>query len=262
ANREGLRSRVYTCPAGFSGDYNFLISRSWGTVAQNKVTVKIRTNVGTDNERSAVEIIELKDDQDVGFTVQLDQGRRQEEVKEEILTAAAALNQLQARSARELSQRVAAFQDSKARAEAIGSNVAQDQSAKYVSGYKAEKAVENENLDAPQISYVEPDPGHMPIISYISLGAGFSTSAGVSGDRRYVLVAPQPMFSQLLRMFTYNSSSGSSSSSGGGYGGGYGNNGNNGGYGNNNGGGYGNNNNRGGGYGNNNNNNNNRNNNW
>ena len=247
ANREGLRSRVYTCPAGFSGDYNFLISRSWGTVAQNKVTVKIRTNVGTENEHSAVEIIELKDDQDVGFTVQLDQGRRQEEVKEEILTAAAALNQLQARSARELSQRVAAFQDRQARAEAIGSNVAQDQAAKYVSGYKAEDAVENENLDAPQITYVEPDPGHMPIISYISLGAGFSTSAGVSGDRRYVLVAPQPMFSQLLRMFTYNSSSGNSSSSGGGYGGGYGNN--------NNGGGYGNNNNRGGGYGNNNNNN-------
>ncbi len=261
ANREGLRSRVYTCPAGFSGDYNFLISRSWGTVAQNKVTVKIRTNVGTDKEHSAVEIIELKDDQDVGFTVQLDQGRRQEEVKEEILTAAAALNQLQARSARELSQRVAAFQDRKARAEAIGSNVAQDQANKYVSGYKAEDAVENENLDAPQITYVEPDPGHMPIISYISLGAGFSTSAGVSGDRRYVLVAPQPMFSQLLRMFTYNSSSGSSSSSGGGYGGGYGNNNNGGGYGggygnNNNGGGYGNNNNRGGGYGNNNNNNN------
>ena len=262
ANREGLRSRVYTCPAGFSGDYNFLISRSWGTVAQNKVTVKIRTNVGTDNEHSAVEIIELKDDQDVGFTVQLDQGRRQEEVKEEILTAAAALNQLQARSARELSQRVAAFQDRSARAEAISSNVAQDQAAKYVSGYKAEDAVENENLDAPQITYVEPDPGHMPIISYISLGAGFSTSAGVSGDRRYVLVAPQPMFSQLLRMFTYNSSSGSSSSSGGGYGGGYGNNnggGYGGGYGNNNngggyGGGYGNNNNRGGGYGNNNNN--------
>ncbi len=260
ANREGLRSRVYTCPAGFSGDYNFLISRSWGTVAQNKVTVKIRTNVGTDNEHSAVEIIELKDDQDVGFTVQLDQGRRQEEVKEEILTAAAALNQLQARSARELSQRVAAFQDRSARADAIGSNVAQDQAAKYVSGYKAEDAVENENLDAPQIAYVEPDPGHMPIISYISLGAGFSTSAGVSGDRRYVLVAPQPMFSQLLRMFTYNSSSGSSGSSYGGGNGGYGNN-NGGGYGggygnNNNGGGYGNNNNRGGGYGNNNSNNN------
>ncbi len=259
ANREGLRSRVYTCPAGFSGDYNFLISRSWGTVAQNKVTVKIRTNVGTENERSAVEIIELKDDQDVGFTVQLDQGRRQEEVKEEILTAAAALNQLQARSARELSQRVAALQDAKARAAAIGSNVAQDQANKYVSGYKAEDAVENENLDAPQISYVEPDPGHMPIISYISLGAGFSTSAGVSGDRRYVLVAPQPMFSQLLRMFTYNSSSGSSGSSYGGGNGGYGNNNNGGGYGggygnNNNGGGYGNNN-RGGGYGNNNNNN-------
>ena len=258
ANREGLRSRVYTCPAGFSGDYNFLVSRSWGTVAQNKVTVKIRTNVGTDKERSAVEIIELKDDQDVGFTVQLDQGRRQEEVKEEILTAAAALNQIQARSALELSQRVAAFQDRQARAEAIGSNVAQDQAAKYVSGYKAENAVENENLDAPQISYVTPDPGHMPIISYISLGAGFSTSAGVSGDRRYVLVAPQPMFSQLLRMFTYNSSSGSTGSSGGGYGGGYGNNnggGYGGGYGNNNGGGYGggygNNNNRGGGYGNN-----------
>ncbi len=254
ANREGLRRRVYSCPVGFSGDYNFMISRSWGTVAQNKVTVKIRSNVGTDKERSAVEIIELPEDQDVGFTVQLDQGRRQEEVKEEILTAAAALNQIQARSAQDLSKRVAAFQDRKARSEAIDANVSQDQAEKYVSGYKAENAAEVENFDAPQVAYVTPDPGHMPIIGTIPLGAGFSTSAGVSGDRRYVLVAPQPMFMQLIRMFTYNTYSGSSSS--GGYGnngnGNYGGNNNGGNYGNNNGGNYGGNNNRGGNYGNNN----------
>ena len=67
-----------------------------------------------------------------------------------------------------------------------------------------------------------PDPGYYPVIQYAMSGAMFSTSAGISGDRRYVLLAPIPSFSQILKMFTYNSQDGSTSSGGGYGGGGYG----------------------------------------
>ena len=241
ANRQGKRTRVYSCPMGFAGDYNFLVTRSWGTVAQNKVTVNIKTNVGTEKERSATQVFDLAGDEAL-FTVQLAEGRRSEEVKEELLAASALMNQMQIRTARELAQRAAAYQSGKAHNEARESSAIQSKAEEYVSSYKADETKADE--DAPEIAYVTPDPGHMPVIDYIDLGAGFTTSAGVSGDRRYVLIAPMPQFSQMLKMFTYNSSDGSSSSSSGGYGnnsnGGYGgNSGYGGGRGGMNGGGYG-----------------------
>ena len=195
----------------------------------------------TEKERSATQVFDLAGDEAL-FTVQLAEGRRSEEVKEELLAASALMNQMQIRTARELAQRAAAYQSGKAHNEARESSAIQSKAEEYVSSYKADETKADE--DAPEIAYVTPDPGHMPVIDYIDLGAGFTTSAGVSGDRRYVLIAPMPQFSQMLKMFTYNSSDGSSSSSSGGYGnnsnGGYGgNSGYGGGRGGMNGGGYG-----------------------
>ena len=215
-NRKGIRTRAYVCPMGFSGEYNFLVTKSWGEVAQNKVTVKIMTNVGTENEHSDVQVFEMKDDEAL-FSVDLVEGRRSEEVKEEILTAAAMMNQLQVRNSNELMRLANAYKSNKARNEARESNTLQTKVNEYASSYKAEEQTTNE-ADAPQIAYVTPEPGYYPVIDYLDLGAGFTTSAGISGDRRYVLVAPMPNFSQLIKMFTYNSGDGSSGSSGG-YGG-------------------------------------------
>ncbi len=227
-NREGLRTRMYACPMGFTGEYNFLVSRTWGTVAQNKVTVTIRTNVGTEEERVGVQVFELEGDEAL-FTVNLESGRRSEEIKEEILTASAMMNQLQTRSAKELGDRVAAYRSASAENSAINSNRLQAASNEYVSSYKADQATAEDAEKVPQITYSVPEPGQMPVISQFTLGAGFTVAAGISGDRRYVLLNPQPMFQGLVKMFTYNSSDGSSSTS---YGGG--NNNGNGGYGGNN----------------------------
>ena len=235
-NRKGVRTRAYTCPMGFSGEYNFLVSKSWGEVAQNKVTVKIMTNVGTENEHSDTQVFDMTEDEAL-FSVELVEGRRSEEVKEEILTAAAMMNQLQVRNANELSRLANAYKSNKARNEARESNTLQTRANEYVSSYKSEEQTSAAESDVPQIAYVTPDPGYYPVISYLSLGAGFTTSAGISGDRRYVLVAPMPQFTQLIKMFTYNSGDGSSGGSSGGYGGGggmnggYGGGGMNGGYG-------------------------------
>ena len=225
-NRKGVRTRTYVCPMGFSGEYEFLISKSWGEIAQNKVTVKIMTNVGSENEHESVKVFDMTND-DALFAVDLVEGRRSEEVKEEVLTATAMLNQLQIRNANELSRLAEAFKSGKARNEARESNALQARANEYVSSYKSDERKTSDGSDVPQVTYVTPEPGYMPVISYASSGASFSTSAGISGDRRYVLLAPTPYFSQILKMFTYNSSDGSTSSGGGygnsgGYGGGYG----------------------------------------
>ncbi|MBR6387233.1 MAG: hypothetical protein IKS14_03165, partial [Thermoguttaceae bacterium] len=205
------------CPMGFAGDYNFVITKSWGDLVQNKVTVNMMTNVGTKFEKSETQVVEMKGDE-VAFGVNLLAGRRNEEVKEEILNASAMIEQLQRRTSSELSKMAKAVESTSARNEATATNSAQSRASEYASSYKRSESEKNSELDAPQITYVEPDPGYYPVISTTYTGAGFSTSAGVSGDRRYVLVAPSPMFSQLLKMFTYNSQDGGSYGSNGGYG--------------------------------------------
>ena len=220
-NRKGVRSRTYVCPMGFSGEYQFLISKSWGEIAQNKVTVKITTNVGSENEHESVKVFDMTDN-DALFAVDLVEGRRSEEVKEEVLTATAMLNQIQIRNANELSRLAEAFKSGKARNEARESNTLQTRANEYVSSYKADEKKTTDESDVPAITYVTPEPGYYPVISYAQSGASFSTSAGISGDRRYVLLAPTPYFSQILKMFTYNSADGSTSSGGGYGGGGYG----------------------------------------
>ncbi|MBQ4204264.1 MAG: hypothetical protein II655_11255, partial [Thermoguttaceae bacterium] len=226
----------YVCPMGFSGEYNFLIEKQWGDLARNQVLVKIMTNVGTENEHGQVLPVELTDDQ-AAFTVKLDKGRRQEEIKEDVLNAATVMEQLQIRTSNELTKLAKAYESSKAHNEARSANTLQSAASEYASSYKKPEATSAET-DAPKITYVEPDPGYYPVISTTYNGAGFTTSAGISGDRRYVLVAPSPTFIQLLKMFTYNSQDGSTggygNNSGGGYGGGMG-----GGYGGGMGGGYG-----------------------
>ena len=220
-NRKGVRSRTYVCPMGFSGEYEFLISKSWGEIAQNKVTVKIMTNVGSENEHESVKVFDMTDDEAL-FSVDLVAGRRSEEVKEDVLTANAMLNQLQIRNANELTRLAEAFKSGKARNEARESNTLQARANEYVSSYKSDERKTSDDGDAPEITYVTPDPGYYPVIQYAMSGAMFSTSAGISGDRRYVLLAPIPSFSQILKMFTYNSQDGSTSSGGGYGGGGYG----------------------------------------
>ena len=225
------RSQTYVCPMGFSGQYDFLIKKSWGDLAQNKVTVLISTNVGTKNQHQNLIPVELNDEGKAEFTVDLAEGRRLEEEKEEILNAAAMIEQMQIRTNAELSKLAKAAESRVAHNENRASGDVQSKASEYASSYKRSDSKEIKELDEPQITYLEPDPGYYPVISTTYTGAGFTTSAGISGDRRYVLVAPSPTFSQLLKMFTYNSQDGGSY---GGNGGGYG--GNSGGYG---GGGYG-----------------------
>ena len=220
--KEGERCKVYSCPVGFSGEYNIIVSRTWGELPQNKVTVNIVTNIGTENEKSATYPLDLSEGKAM-FTVNLESGRRTEEEKSEVLAASALIDQAQAKSRREIAEKVKAFQSYKAKAAASRAADNQSYSASYRNGEK-ETATDQPDPEftAPEIQYtLGADSGYMPIISYVNVGAQMQPSLGVTPDRRYLLIQPNAQFSGMLRMFQYNTSSGGGTS-GGGYGGGMG----------------------------------------
>ncbi|MGI5832431.1 MAG: hypothetical protein ACOX6D_07870 [Thermoguttaceae bacterium] len=219
AQHEGERCKVYTCPMAFTGNYDVIVSRTWGDLPQGKVTVNIITGIGTENEKTASYPLELKDGK-AGFTVELENGRRSEEVKQELLTATALVEQLRVKTNKEISERVKAYQDRSARAAAARAAENQSYAASYTTGEKEPEKQPDTDFTTPEFQYtLGTDSGYMPVISTISVGAQMQPNLGVTPDRRYVLISPNAAFSGMLRMFQYNTSSGGGMS-GGGFGGG------------------------------------------
>ena len=215
---EGERCKVYTCPMAFTGNYDVIVRRSWGELPQGKVTVNIITGIGTENEKVATYPLELKEGK-AGFTVELENGRRSEEVKQELLTASALVEQLRVKTDKEISEKVKAYQTRSAKAAATRAAENQNYAASYTKeGAEPEKKPETD-FTTPELQYtLGADSGYMPVISTISVGAQMQPNLGVTPDRRYVLISPNAAFSGMLRMFQYNTSSGGGMS--GGYGGG------------------------------------------
>ncbi len=223
---EGERCKVYTCPMAFTGNYDVIVRRSWGELPQGKVTVNIISGIGTENEKVATYPLDMKEGK-AGFTVELENGRRSEEVKRELLTASALVEQLRVKTDKEISEKVKAYQTRSAKASAARTAANQNYAASYTQeGKTTEKNPETE-FTTPELQYtLGADSGYMPVISTISVGAQMQPNLGVTPDRRYVLISPNAAFSGMLRMFQYNTSSGGgmsgSSYGGGGLSGGYG----------------------------------------
>ncbi|MDO5567482.1 MAG: hypothetical protein Q4G59_12545, partial [Planctomycetia bacterium] len=225
--KDGRRVRVYTCPMGYNGEYSILVSRSWGTLPQNKVGIHIITNAGTDHEHNASYTLELKNDQ-ACFAINLENGRRQEDVKQEVLTAAALVNQMQVHNQRQLAEKVRQYQDSRVASSARQASETQVAASGYKSAYQTKDGVKsvagvqgvkgrNAEYSMPEVQYTQ-NAGYMPIIQSFPVGLGWQitpNSVVVTDARRYVLLSGPPQFTGLLRMFTYNTADGSSSSMGG-----------------------------------------------
>ena len=217
--REGERCKVYTCPMAFTGNYDVIVRRSWGKLPQGKVTVDIITGIGTDNEKIATYPLDLKDGK-AGFTVELANGRRSEEVKQELLTASALVEQLRVKTDKEISEKVKAYQTRSAKAAASRAAENQNYAASYTKEGKEPERNPETDFTTPDLQYtLGADSGYMPVISTISVGAQMQPNLGITPDRRYVLISPNAAFSGLLRMFQYNTASGVSGSFGGGGGG-------------------------------------------
>ena len=220
--KEGVRSKTYVCPVAFNGEYNVLVSKTWGDLPQNKVKVVITTCIGTEYEKTAEYPLDMEAGKAL-FSVNMEHGRRSEEVKQEMLTAAALMNQMIIQNDRQTAEKVRQYQDRKAKADSRRAAANQN----YVSSYQQENGSESNAADesrfaTPEVKYtLDPDSGYMPVINFLSLGATFSPQLGITPDRRYLLINPNQSFSGLVRMFQYNTYGGTQGGGGtGGMGGG------------------------------------------
>ncbi|MDO5580397.1 MAG: hypothetical protein Q4G69_04640, partial [Planctomycetia bacterium] len=227
--KEGQRIRVYTCPMGFDGEYTVLVSKSWGTLPQNKVGVRITTNAGSVKEHSAFYTVPLKEDK-ACFGIILEGGRRKEELKQEILTADALVNQMAIHNQRVLTQKVDQFKDNQAAGSARNANqsLVASKDGNYQSSYKYQPADtaapsgKNAGYSMPEVQYAG-DAGYMPVISFYNVGAGMMlqpNSLVPMDSRTYVRFTNDTMFTGLFKMFTYTVAGGAMNDVSGGMGGG------------------------------------------
>ena len=199
---DGYRE-VYVCPEGFSGTYRMLLRRIWGQVTAGKVTVDICTNYGSENEKHIRKQIPLGA-KDAMVIFDVPDGRRNDQLAEHQV-ASVARNQIAVNNAI-LAQQLNTLTDSAA-----------VQQLRYArSGMRS----------AGGGNFI-PNPlglplgrrggvGFRPVLTTLPEGANMSATVVVSADRRYVRVTPNPLFSQILDVKTFNFATGGSGNSNGG----------------------------------------------
>ena len=175
----GSLSETYVCPEGFNGTYRVLIRRVWGKVAAGKVTVDVYSHYGTPQQKHLRDQVALGD-QDSLVKFDLTDGRRKEPLAEQQLANAAA-GQVAVNQA-VLAQQLGALPGS----QSAGINLAA--SRRGLIG----------------IPFIQQAVGYMPVITNIPSGARLGISGVISADRRYVRVTPQPFFSQIGQVTTFN----------------------------------------------------------
>ena len=58
--------------------------------------------------------------------------------------------------------------------------------------------------------------GYRPVLTFINQGTFMSATSVISGDRRYVFIAPQPTFRDIIAVDTFNTFTGGTTTGGGG----------------------------------------------
>ncbi len=181
-------SETYVCPEGFSGQYRILLKRVWGKVTAGKVTVDVYTNYGTDKEKKLRKQVELGTEDALGTFI-LAGGRRTEPLAEEQVAQAARTHIAIGNTI--LAQQLNMLENSDA---ALAYAVAQS------------RAVRDGRILVPGLRGAV---GFRPEITLLPEGASLSvTSAVISADRRYVRITPQPFFSSIGQVRTFNFATG------------------------------------------------------
>jgi hypothetical protein len=182
-------SETYVCPEGFSGQYRILLKRVWGKVTAGKVTVDVYTNYGTDQQKKLRKQVELGTEDALGTFILAD-GRRTEPLAEEQVAQAARTHIAIGNTI--LAQQLNMLENSDA---ALAYAVAQS------------RAVRDGRILVP--GGLRGAVGFRPEITLLPEGATLSvTSAVISADRRYVRITPQPFFSSIGTVRTFNFATG------------------------------------------------------
>ena len=177
---QGL-SETYVCPEAFNGTYRVTIRRVWGKVTAGKVTVDVYSHYGTSEQKHLRDQIPVGDaDSLVVFDIQ--DGRRKEPLAEQQLANAAA-GQIA------VNQAILA------------------QQLNSLAGAQSGGAGNNFGLSRQGllgIPFIRQAVGYQPVIQQIPSGARLSVSGVISADRRYVRISPQPSFTQIGQVTTFN----------------------------------------------------------
>ena len=176
-------SETYVCPEAFNGTYRVLVRRVWGKVTAGKVTVDVYSHYGSKDEKHVRSQIPLGE-QDQLVVFDLADGRRAEAVADQQLANAAAgqLNVNQAILAQQLASLAA-------------------------------PSTGGATLDASRqglfgLPFIQQQVGYQPQITVLPSGTIMTVSGVVSADRRYVRISPQPSFTGVGSVTTFNIATG------------------------------------------------------
>ena len=208
-------SETYVCANGYSGQYRILLRKVWGKVSGGKVTVNIVTDYGTKDQRVVQQQVPI--DQDAIISVEVKNGHRSEPIFETQL--AKVQKQKAATSGAVLAQMAPAGAGAGQSGNGTDSGNAY---GRLLSQY-GNGGLGNGPFGGGQAGFPfagRGAVGYRPILTFIRAGTQMSVTGVVSGDRRYVLLAPFPNFTDIIAVDTFNTVSGGTNTGGGGAGGG------------------------------------------
>lgn len=198
---------VYSCPTAYSGEYQVLVRRIFGSVPSGNVRVIVDQHVSTPQAKETTwEKIPIKDGESV-VKFDLSDGRRKESVREaQIINAAVAavgIGQQQAI----LAQQLAALNDPQQGEALAGAQ----QSASSAAAAEAQPI----NPLAFWPNSLHGAVGYMPVIITLPEGTNFIASGVVSADRRYVRITCMPIFSAISQVHTFSIATGATTTTSG-----------------------------------------------
>lgn len=176
---------LYLCPRGVAGPYRVRVQNFGGKLVGNRATLTVTIRSGLPNQSRFVRTL-IIDDEEVGLTVDLPQGRRtQMRIISSRQTDVPAISEIvpvgfeqkiphrhDARQAQVLQQ----FEESR-----------QGLQAKGMQGNRRAGAV-----------------GYAPGVQVIQEGTSMSAQAVISADRRYIRLGIQPVFNDITDVFTFS----------------------------------------------------------
>ncbi|MEQ1830039.1 MAG: hypothetical protein ABL921_29025, partial [Pirellula sp.] len=199
-------SETYVCSTGYSGQYRILLRKVWGEITGGTVTINIITDYQTENQRIVQQQIPVGNgSKDAIVIAEVKNGRRTAPVVEAQL---ASVQKKKVESSHAVLAQMAG----------PGNGGSDFESGSYLqqlaSAYANGGANGNQGRAFPFVG--RGAVGYQPVISVIPAGTFMSVFGVVSGDRRYVQMAPSPNFSDIVAVDTFNTVTGNIQGGGGG----------------------------------------------
>ncbi|MDP1796129.1 MAG: hypothetical protein Q8K78_01545 [Planctomycetaceae bacterium] len=165
----------YVCPQAWPGEYKARVRHGWGQIVGKRARLIVTRHEGTPQEEREIINVNIGAE-DVLVRISLRNGRRQ---KVAMILPALHLDQKPGRVQQTVAQRLAPVTQGQ-----LGPGGGNGGGGGFPQGGGA--------------------VGYQPVIQFINEGVTMSALATVSGDRRYVRITTQPVFSSITDVFTFS----------------------------------------------------------